>query len=51
MNDCPLAYTDPCRDCAQYGSCSPSQAVQKAEALEVELQEIRRMVEQLLERR
>lgn len=49
MPECPLAYTDPCSDCAQYGNCSPSQAVQKLVSLENQLQELKKLVEQLTE--
>lgn len=48
MTGCPLAYADPCRECAQYGNCSPSQAAQKMQSLEKELRELRRLLEQLV---
>jgi hypothetical protein len=51
MTGCPIAYTDPCGECAQYGNCSPSQAVKKVEALEGHIQELKKMVEQLLEKK
>lgn len=47
MPECPLAYTDPCSHCAQYGNCSPSQAVQKLTALEKQLADLKNLVEQL----
>lgn len=48
MNGCPLAYTDPCGNCARYGSCAPSLAVAKLESLEAQVQELRYLLEQLL---
>lgn len=45
MTQCPLAYTDPCTKCAQYGNCSPSQAVQKLDVLENLMQELKQMME------
>lgn len=50
MPECPLAYTDPCSNCAQYGNCSPSQAVQKLSDLEVQLQDLKRLVEQMADK-
>jgi len=47
MTGCPLAYADPCNNCARYGNCSPSQAVQKIMSLEEQLKELRRLLEQL----
>lgn len=51
MTQCPLAYTDPCSKCSQYGSCSPSQAVLKLATLENQLQDLRRLVEQITEKK
>lgn len=48
MSGCPLAYADPCGDCARYGSCTPSLAVAKLESLEAQVQELKRLLEQLL---
>ena len=50
LNGCPLAYTDPCGECAQYGNCTPSQAAQRIEVLESHLLELKQMVELLLEK-
>ncbi len=44
MTQCPLAYTDPCSECAQYGNCSPSQAVKRLNDLEMMIQELKRMI-------
>ncbi len=51
MTQCPLAYTDPCSKCAQYGNCSPSQAVLKLATLEDQLKDLRRMVEKIAEKK
>ncbi|NPV91125.1 MAG: hypothetical protein HPY50_10180 [Firmicutes bacterium] len=51
MNGCPISYTDPCGQCAQYGKCAPSQAVQKVEALEGHIQDLKKLVEQMLEKK
>jgi len=51
MTQCPLAYTDPCSKCAQYGNCSPSQAVQKIAVVEDLLQEIKKMMQSLAEKK
>ncbi len=48
MTGCPLAYTDPCSACAQYGNCCPSQAVQKLQLLESQLRELKRLLEQIM---
>lgn len=48
MDQCPLAYVDPCSKCAQFGNCSPSQALQKLDVLENELQDLKRMLQQLV---
>ncbi|SHF21721.1 hypothetical protein SAMN02745218_01714 [Desulfofundulus australicus DSM 11792] len=50
MNQCPLAYVDPCSKCAQFGNCCPSQAVHKLIALEKELQDIKALLQELLKR-
>jgi hypothetical protein len=47
MQGCPLAYTDPCSKCPQFGNCSPSQAVQKLATLEGQLKDLKSLVEQL----
>lgn len=47
MTGCPLAYTDPCNNCAQYGNCSPSHAVQKIQLLENRLNEMHKLLEKL----
>lgn len=49
MNQCPLAYVDPCTQCAQYGNCSPSKAVQKIEELESLIQDLKKMINKLAE--
>jgi len=49
MKQCPLAYIDPCTECAQFGNCSPSKAVQKLEELESLLQDIRKMLKCLID--
>lgn len=46
MTGCPMAYSDPCKNCAQFGNCAPSQAVNKLEMLEKQLQELRQLLEQ-----
>mgnify|MGYP000229972408 CR=1 FL=1 len=45
MIGCPMAYADPCSNCAQYGTCAPSQAVQKLEKLEKQLLELKKLLE------
>ena len=51
MPECPLAYTDPCSKCSQYGNCSPSQALQKLELIENQLQDLKRLVEQMADKK
>jgi len=51
MTGCPISYTDPCGECAQFGKCAPSMAVKKVEALESHIQELKKMVEQLIEKK
>ncbi len=47
MSQCPLAYTDPCAECAQFGNCSPSKALQRIDELENLLQDLKKMVQSL----
>lgn len=49
MDQCPLAYTDPCAECAQFGNCSPSKAVQKLEELENVIQDLKALVKRLVD--
>lgn len=51
MNQCPLAYVDPCSQCAQYGNCCPSIAVKKLDALNNELQELKKLLQQLVDQK
>jgi len=51
MEQCPLAYIDPCAKCAQFGNCSPSQAVQKLSVLEKELQDLKKMLQCLVDKK
>lgn len=51
MTQCPLAYADPCAKCAQYGNCSPSQAVQMLAVVEDLLQELKKMMQELLNKK
>lgn len=46
---CPLAYTDPCAKCDQFGTCSPSQAVQKLVNLENTVEELKAMLQSIIE--
>jgi hypothetical protein len=48
---CPLAYTDPCSKCDQFGTCSPSQAVQKLVILENKVEELKLMLQSLIEKK
>jgi len=47
MSQCPLAYIDTCAECAQFGNCSPSKAVQRLDELENLLQDLKKMVQRL----
>jgi len=51
MDQCPLAYVDPCSKCAQFGNCCPSQSLQKLNVLENELQELKKMLQQLVDKK
>lgn len=51
MTGCPIAYTDPCSSCAQFGNCAPSQAVMKIQKLEGELLELKRLLEELINKK
>jgi len=51
MTLCPLAYIDPCSECDCFGKCSPSQAVQKLVAVENELQELKRMLQSMIDKK
>jgi len=51
MAQCPLAYVDPCSKCAQFGSCSPSQALLKLDVLEKELKELKKVLQQLVDKK
>jgi hypothetical protein len=51
MEQCPLAYIDPCSKCAQFGNCCPSQAVQKLAALENLLQDLKKMLQCLADKK
>lgn len=44
MTGCPIAYSDPCSNCARYGDCAPSRAVRKLEELEKQIKELLRLV-------
>jgi len=44
MTGCPMAYVNPCSECARYGSCAPSQSVQKLENLEKEINELKQLL-------
>lgn len=48
---CPLSYTDPCSECDQFGTCSPSQAVQKLAILENTVEELKLMLQSLLDKK
>ncbi len=48
MDQCPLAYIDPCSKCAQFGNCCPSQTIQKLDVLEIELQNLKKLLQQLV---
>ncbi|OPX84530.1 MAG: hypothetical protein A4E53_04317 [Pelotomaculum sp. PtaB.Bin104] len=50
MEQCPLAYIDPCSKCAQYGNCSPSQSVLKLNILEKDVQDLKKMLKQLIDK-
>jgi hypothetical protein len=47
MVQCPLAFEDSCSECAQFGNCSPSKTLQKLNVLERELQDLKKMLQQL----
>jgi len=47
MEQCPLAYIDPCSKCAQFGNCCPSQAVQKLAELKNLLQDLKKIMQDL----
>jgi hypothetical protein len=51
MDQCPLAYVDPCSKCAQFGNCCPSQALQKLDVLNNELQELKKILQQLVDKK
>jgi hypothetical protein len=51
MTGCPIAYSDPCSKCAQYGNCAPSQAVRKLEELEKQVRELMRLIDRKDEKR
>ncbi|MDD4236989.1 MAG: hypothetical protein PHT62_00330 [Desulfotomaculaceae bacterium] len=51
MSLCPLAFIDPCSECAHFGKCSPSQAVQKIVDLENTVQELKMMLQDLIEKK
>lgn len=51
MNQCPLAYADPCSECAQFGNCCPSQALQKLNVLEKELKNLKEILQQLVDKK
>lgn len=51
MDQCPLAYIDTCSECAQFGNCSPSQTLQKIDALENRLEELKKMVQSLVDKK
>ena len=51
MSQCPLAYTDPCAECDQFGTCSPSQAVQKLVILENMVEELKVMLQSLIDKK
>lgn len=47
MTGCPIAYVDPCSNCAQFGNCAPSQAVEKLNQLESLVHELKVMLAEL----
>lgn len=51
MNQCPLAYADPCAECAQFGNCSPSEAVQKLNELEEQIKDLKQMLQCLVDKK
>jgi hypothetical protein len=51
MTQCPLAFSDRCAECDWYGNCSPSQAVQMLAVVEDELQELKKMIQDLLDKK
>ncbi|SFQ98000.1 hypothetical protein [Desulfoscipio geothermicus] len=51
MTGCPMAYTDPCSNCAKYGTCAPSQAVRKLEELEKQVKELKQLLDRKSEQR
>lgn len=51
MTHCPLTYSDPCSECDQFGTCSPSQAVQKLAILENTVEELKAMIQNLMDKK
>jgi len=51
MNQCPLAYIDTCAECAQFGKCSPSAAVQKLNELEKQIKDLKQMLQCLVDKK
>jgi len=51
MDQCPLAYIDPCSKCAQFGNCCPSQAVQKLAELEHLLKDLKKTLQDLADKK
>jgi hypothetical protein len=48
VDQCPLAYSDPCLRCAQFGNCCPSQTIQKLDVLEKELKNLKKLLQKLV---
>ncbi len=51
MSQCPLAYADPCSECAQYGRCCPSQAIQKLADLEDLIRDLKNKIQDMADKK
>lgn len=47
MTGCPMAYPDACTTCHYFGKCPPSQAVEKLEQLQIQFDELKRLLEEM----
>ncbi len=50
MDQCPLSYVDSSSECAQFENCNPSKCLQKLNALENELHEVKMILQQLVDK-
>jgi hypothetical protein len=51
MTGCPMAYADPCSNCAKFGTCAPGLAVRKLEELEKQVKELKQLLDRKSEQR